>query len=116
MHKCLSLTGSFVQKLNKNYCYSTSKVMRSKVTITIALVIAGTSITVGLIILLTLSSSPPMSLLLSSLFIQSAEATTTTPPVQSCYYGFTETIVGTNNDDVIRGTEGNDVIVGLNGD
>jgi hypothetical protein len=36
--------------------------------------------------------------------------------VQSCCFGFTATIVGTNNDDVIRGTEGNDVIVGLNGD
>jgi hypothetical protein len=116
MHKWLSLNGSFAQKLSKNYCYSPLKAVRLMVTITIILVIAGTSLTVGLIILLTLSSSSsPMSLLLS-LFIQSAEATTTTPPVQSCYYGFTATIVGTNNDDVTQGTEGNDVIVGLNGD
>jgi len=71
--------------------------------IAIILVMAGTFVTAGLLPLASL------------MFIQSAEATTT-PPVQSCYFGFTATIVGTNNDDVIRGTEGNDVIVGLNGD
>jgi RTX calcium-binding nonapeptide repeat (4 copies) len=72
--------------------------------IAIILVMAGTFVTAGLLL--------PLA---SLMFIQSAEATTT-PPVQSCYFGFTATIVGTNNDDVIRGTEGNDVIVGLNGD
>jgi RTX calcium-binding nonapeptide repeat (4 copies) len=73
--------------------------------IAIILVMAGTFVTAGLLL--------PLA---SLMFIQSAEAATTTPPVQSCYFGFTATIVGTNNDDVIRGTEGNDVIVGLNGD
>ena len=73
--------------------------------IAIILVMAGTFVIAGLLPLASL------------MFNQSAEATTTTPPpVQSCYFGFTATIVGTNNDDVIRVTEGNDVIVGLNGD
>ncbi len=72
--------------------------------IAIILVMAGTFVTAGLLL--------PLA---SLMFIQSAEANTP-PPVQSCYFGFTTTIVGTNNDNVIRGTERNDVIVGLNGD
>jgi hypothetical protein len=62
-------------------------------------------------------SSPVLSL------TQSAEATTTstssttsTTAVPPKCFGRAPTIVGTNNDDVTQGTEGNDVIVGLNGD
>ena len=80
-------------------------VMLPVLRIAIILVTAGTFVTARLLL--------PLA---SFMFIQSAEATTTPPPVQSYYFGFTVTIVGRNNDDVIRGTEGNDLIVGLNGD
>ena len=71
----------------------------------IILVIGGTTVVGGLVLPPPLSSSLPMSL------IQSAEAPTVTDS-GNCFIG-TPTIVGTNNDDVIQGTEGVDFIVGL---
>jgi hypothetical protein len=54
---------------------------------------------------------PPLSS--TKLLIQSAEATTTSD-ASNCFI-WTPTIVGTDNDDVIQGTEGNDCIIGLGG-
>jgi Ca2+-binding RTX toxin-like protein len=62
------------------------------------------TMTVGLLLL---PLSPPKSL------IQSAEATTVSD-AGNCFLR-TPTIIGTDNDDVIRGTEGRDYIVGLGG-
>jgi Ca2+-binding RTX toxin-like protein len=68
----------------------------------VTLVICST-VTVGLLLLQ-----------LSPILIQSAEAATTVSDAGNCFIG-TPTIVGTDNDDVIQGTEGRDYIVGLGG-
>jgi hypothetical protein len=93
----LELKSSFAQKLNKSYCYSLSKVRTVVVTIVIILVITGTTMTVAPLLLTQFSSSSSSSPM--PLFIQSAEAATS--EASNCFIG-TPTIIGTENDDVIK--------------
>jgi hypothetical protein len=113
MHKDSGLIGSLTGKLDRYYHHhhSLSTIWRGELMvmfpvlrIAIILVMASTFVTAGLL---------PLA---SPILIQSAEATTAVQNCQIGLFGYPATIVATNNDDVIRGTEGNDVIVGLNGD
>jgi hypothetical protein len=113
MHKDSGLIGSLTGELDRYYHHHLSlndkggelMVMFPVLRRAIILVMASTFVTAGLLL--------PLA---SPILIQSAEATTAVQNCQIGLFGYPATIVGTNNDGVIRGTEGNDVIVGLNGD